>query len=141
MRTRIFLDTNIFVYAFEFKNSNSAKIIDLLNKGEIEAIVSERVLKEVIKYFQKHHSIALARLYRRFLLESCIVIQRESVLDEIENYKNKIKEKDIEQIAVVKKLGIKYIVAYDRNFEDFKEYTTPKDFLKIMKIKNEDVEY
>ncbi len=141
MRNRVFLDTNVFVYAFEFKNSNSAKIIDLLNKGEIEAIVSERVLKEVIKYFQKHHNIRLARLYRRFLLESCMVIQRESVLDEIEYYKNKIKEKDVEQIAVVKKLGIKYFIAYDRDFEEFEEYTTPKGFLKIMKIKNEEAEY
>ncbi len=141
MITRVFLDTNVFVYAFEFPNSNSAKIIDLLNKGKIEVVISERVLKEVVKYFQKYYNIGLARPYRRYLLESCIVVQRGSVLYEIEEYKDKIKEKDVEQIAVVKKVGIKYLVAYDRDFKDFEEYVTPREFLEIMKVKSEETEY
>lgn len=47
MKFRVFLDTNVFIYAFEFPESNSNKVIDLLNKGQIEAVISERVLKEV----------------------------------------------------------------------------------------------
>jgi len=47
MKLRIFLDTNVFIYAFEFPKSNSRKIIELLNKGKIEAVISERVIKEV----------------------------------------------------------------------------------------------
>jgi predicted nucleic acid-binding protein len=30
MRLRVFLDTNVFIYAFEFPESNSSKIIDLI---------------------------------------------------------------------------------------------------------------
>ncbi|MEF9476058.1 MAG: PIN domain-containing protein [Candidatus Mariimomonas ferrooxydans] len=41
MKLRVFLDTNIFIYAYEFHESNSNKIIDLLNKGQIEAVISE----------------------------------------------------------------------------------------------------
>lgn len=55
MRLRAFLDTNILIYAYEFSDSNSRKIIDLLNKGQIEAIISERVLKEVVAYFKKFY--------------------------------------------------------------------------------------
>jgi len=53
MRYRVFLDTNVFIYAFEFSESNSNKIICLLNEGLIEVIISERVLKEVQVYFKK----------------------------------------------------------------------------------------
>lgn len=41
MKCRVFLDTNVFIYAFEFPESNSNKIIGLLNKGQIEAVISE----------------------------------------------------------------------------------------------------
>ncbi len=138
---RVFLDTNVFIYSFEFKNSNSSKIIDLLNKGEIEAVVSENVIKEVVKYFEKYHNIKLARLFRRYLLGSCIVIKRDLVIDKINEYRNKIKEKDLEQAAVTKKLGIKYLISYDKDFESFEEYKTPKEFLEILKTKNKDTEY
>ena len=50
MKPRVFLDTNIFIYAFEFPKSNSSKVIDLLNKNQLEVIISERVLKEVHAY-------------------------------------------------------------------------------------------
>ncbi len=55
MKPKVFLDSNVFVYAFEFWDSNSALIIDMLNDGEIEAFVSSRVLKEVTGYFRRFH--------------------------------------------------------------------------------------
>lgn len=138
---RVFLDTNVFIYSFEFQNSNSSKIIDLLNKGEIEAVISENVLQEVVKYFEKYHNIKLARLFRRYILESCLFIRRDLVIDAMERYNDQIKEKDIEQIAVTKKLEIKYLISYDKDFGKFEEYKTPKEFLKILKIKNKETEY
>lgn len=57
MRFRIFIDTTTFIYAFEYPKSNSAKITELINKGEIEVIISERVLKEVTRYFEKFHNL------------------------------------------------------------------------------------
>ncbi|MDI6753685.1 MAG: PIN domain-containing protein [Thermodesulfobacteriota bacterium] len=47
MKVRVFLDTNVFIYAFEFPHSNSMKIIELLNQAEVEAVTSDRVLREV----------------------------------------------------------------------------------------------
>lgn len=49
MKRRIFLDTNVFIYAFEFPDCNSGKIINLINKGQIEAIISEQVLNLLSK--------------------------------------------------------------------------------------------
>lgn len=75
MKFRVFLDTNVFIYAFEFPESNSHKIIDLLNKNQIEAIISERVLKEVQVYFKKFYNKDLAAAFRDYLLSnlySCI---------------------------------------------------------------------
>jgi predicted nucleic acid-binding protein len=56
-------------------------------------------------------------------------------------YKQLIKDKDLEQLATVKKLGIKYLLSYDRDFEDFDEYITPKAFIKEMGFKAAMSEY
>lgn len=45
-------------------------------------------------------------------------------------YKQMIKEKDLEQLTAVKKLGIKFLVAYHRYLESFEEYITPKAFIR-----------
>ena len=135
MKRRIFLDTNVFIYAFEFPKCNSGKIINLLNKGQIEAIISEQVLKEVQAYFKRYYSKDLAAIFRDYLLRTCTVVFSVDVKREMAKYKKVIKSKDLEQLAVVKKLGIKFLVSYDRDFEAFEEYITPKEFIKEMGIK------
>ncbi len=135
MKFRVFLDTNVFIYAFEFPQCNSNKIIDLLNKGQIEAVISERVLKEVQSYFKKFYSKDLASAFRDYLLRTSTVVFSTDVKREAIKYRKMIKEKDLEQLATVKKLGIKYLISYDRDFEGIEEYITPKRFLKEMGIK------
>ena len=141
MKPRVFLDTNIFIYAFEFSESNSNKIIGLLNKNQIEAVISERVLKEVHTYFKKFYNKDLAAFFRYYLLRTCIVVLSASIKKEMIKYKKLIKDKDLEQLATVKKMGIKFLVAYDRDFEKFEEYITPKAFIRQMGIKPNSEEY
>jgi len=74
MKLRIFLDTNVFIYAFEFPKSNSRKIIELLNEGKIEAVISERVIKEVQAYFKRYYGKDLASLFRNYLILSCTIV-------------------------------------------------------------------
>jgi predicted nucleic acid-binding protein len=135
MRYRIFLDTNVFIYAFEFPASNSHRIIQLLNEGHVEAVISERVLKEVHVYFKKFHDKDLAALFRDYLLRTCTVVLSLDIRSELEKYRALIKDKDLEQVTAVKELGIKYLVAYDRDFEKIREYITPKAFIKEMGFK------
>jgi hypothetical protein len=56
-------------------------------------------------------------------------------------YKGRIKEKDLEQLAVVKKLGLRFLIAYDRDFEPFEEYVTPKKFLKSLDLETAEEEF
>lgn len=132
MKFRVFLDTNVFIYAFEFPESNSSKIIDILNKEEIEAVISERVLIEVTNYFKKFYNSELASKFRRYLINSCVFILESDIKKEMTELRGKIKEKDLPQIATVKKYGIKYLISYDRDFENFEEYYTPKKFLTML---------
>ncbi len=130
MKPRVFLDTNVFIYAYEFPASNSARVIELLNRGEIEGVTSERVLHEVQRYFKQHYGKELAGLWRNYLLVSCVVIPRKQVEADLLKYQGRIKDKDLEQLAVTKKFGLKFLVSYDRDFEAFEEYQTPKQFIE-----------
>lgn len=58
------------------------------------------------------------------------------VREEMDRYRGQIKEKDLEQIAVAKRLGLKYLVSYDRDFEAFEEYKTPKEFIKALNLQS-----
>lgn len=134
MKPRVFLDTNLFIYAFEFKESNSRRVLGLLNQGVIEGIVSERVLKEVQAYFRFFHDKDLAGLFRNYLLTACTVIPSSEVAGELDRYRGQIKEKDLEQLVVTKCLGLKFLVAYDRDFRHCAEYRTPRQFLTELGI-------
>ena len=52
------------------------------------------------------------------------------LIEQINKFKGKIKDKDLEQLAATKKYGIKFLIAYDKDFECFEEYITPKKFLQ-----------
>lgn len=132
MKYRVFIDTSVFIYAFEFPDSNSSVIIELLNDEKIEAVVSERVVKEVYRYFRKYHDKALADTFRKYLYEACRVILARNVKDAMNKYRGKIKEKDLEQLTVAREFGIKYLIAFDRDFEGQEEYRTPREFVEIM---------
>ena len=50
---RAFLDSSIIIIGFVVEKSNSAKILDLLFENKIDAIISEKVLKEVKNTLEK----------------------------------------------------------------------------------------
>ena len=132
MKYRIFLDTNVFIFAFEFPDSNSKTIIELPNDGKIEAIISERVIKEVYRYFKKYHDKKLAYSFRNYLYKACMIILARDVKDAMKKYAGQIKEKDLEQLAVVKKYGIKYIISLNRDFIGQEEYRTSRQFVGLI---------
>ena len=141
MKPRVFIDTNVFIFGFERKKSISRKVINLLNDGQIDAVISERIIKELLKYFKKFYNRKLANDFRNYVIQSCEVVFAEELEDEIKHYKGKIKDKDLEQISAVKYMGLKYLISLDRDFIGFDEYTTPKEFIKIMGLKSHKTEY
>ena len=141
MKHRIFLDTNVFIFAFEYSDSNSNTIIELLNDEKIEVIISERVIKEVYRYFKKYHDKKLADSFRNYLYKTCMIILARDVKDAMKKYSGQIKEKDLEQLAVVKKYGIKYIISLDRDFIGQEEYRTPRQFVELIYGKIKESEF
>ncbi len=141
MKHRIFLDTNVLIFAFEFPDSNSNTIIEQLNDGKIEAIISERVIKEVYRYFKKYYDKKLADSFRNYLYKACRIILSRDVKDAMKKYRGQIKEKDLEQLAVVKKYGIKYIISLDRDFIGQEEYRTPRQFVELIYGESKESEF
>lgn len=129
MKLRVFIDTNVFIYSFEFPDSNSGTIIELLNDEKIEAVISERVVKEVYRYFKKYYDKAIADSFRKYLYEACKIIRTIEVGGALGKYRGQIKEKDLEQLTVVREYGIKCLISLDRDFEGQEEYRTPKEFV------------
>ncbi|MGC9345887.1 MAG: hypothetical protein ACP5ER_03740 [Candidatus Bathyarchaeales archaeon] len=54
----------------------------------------------------------------------------------------KSQTKDLENVAAVRRENLKYLVAYDKDYEEanVKEYTTPKEFVKLFDLKPYDKE-
>ncbi len=73
---------------------------------------------------------------------ACIeIVKRDAVQEEIPKWKGKIKDKDLEHLATVKHLGLKYLVALDEHYKGFEEYKTPKEFIESLEMKPSDTEY
>ena len=47
----------------------------------------------------------------------------------MKKFRGKIKEKDLENLATVKALKINFLVSFDRDYKEFEEHFTPKQFL------------
>jgi predicted nucleic acid-binding protein len=132
MRLRAFLDSNVFIRAFEDGDSNSRLIIDMLTAGEIEAVVSERVIREVLNYFRTEHGRDHVAFYRDYIMQTCTVVYALDLRAMMRTLKGKIKDKDLEQLAAARALGLRHLVSFDRHFEPFEEYITPRAFVESM---------
>jgi len=138
---QVFLDSSVIIICFEIKESNSAKILDLVFDGKIEVFTSEKVLLEVREYFKKRRNRNFSFLIETLIRKNAKVIKRADLLAEMEKWKGKIKEKDLEQLAAIKALSIEYLIALDRDFKPFQEYKTPKQLLKLLGLKAKGTEY
>ncbi len=138
---KLFVDSSVIIYGLEVWNSNSARILDLIFEGKLEAIISEKVMDEVRNYFRRRKGGDYAFLVTTLLLRNFSIVYRHDIKGEMERWKEKINRKDLEHIATVKMLKLKYLIAYDRDFEGFREYLTPKQFLRKIGYKVKSTEY
>ncbi len=138
---RTFLDSSAIIIGLVIEKSNSAKILDLLFENKIDAVISERVLEEVKKYFKEKKGRNYAYLIELLLKKNCKVVYNYEVREIMINLKGKIKEKDLEQLAVVRKFNLKHLIGYDRDFEKFDEYITPRQFIQKLNLETYETGY
>lgn len=141
IKIRALLDTNIFIYAYEMPELNSNLIINALNHGLFEAIITESTFKEVYRYFRKHYSKRLADAFRVYLFAVCRIIFSYQLGEYSAKYADLINEKDLEQVTVVREFGMKYLLSYGEHFEGLVEYITPKQFVELLGLQKRAVNY
>ncbi|MBI2558230.1 PIN domain-containing protein [Candidatus Woesearchaeota archaeon] len=138
---KIFLDSSAIIFAFEIPESNSALVFDLVLEKKIDGVISPRVLMEVRKYFKEIRGKDFASLMDFILKSNFIIAANEGITGEMKKLEGKIKMKDAEQAAIVRKLNIPYLVAFDRDFKAISEYRTPKAFVQLYGLKPKRTEY
>lgn len=136
----IYVDTSTIIWAYNFEGSNSRKILGLIADRKVSAFTSEKTTEELKRYFLLQ-SIELWKEVGRFVIASFQIVPRGKIQGEIERWKGKIKEKDLEHLTTAKALGLQTIVAFDRDFLGFEEYKTPKEFILEMGLEASESDY
>lgn len=137
---RVFVDSSVFIYGLEFEESNSAIIFDEIARGEVKAVINEKVVDEVVRYFGRRKGRHFAYLIASQLRRVCEVKQRQDYAGGIENWKGQINEKDLEHLASAKTFKLE-IIAFDADFQSFEEYHTPKQFVEVLGKRPYEVEW
>jgi predicted nucleic acid-binding protein len=141
MIEKVYIDSNIFIWGYNFPQSNSAKLLDVLIKSDIEIFISEKVIEELRRYFCNYFSKDIFSEIQLLLFNRCTVIFYEEIEDYIGKWKGKIKDKDLVHICIIKKFEIPILISYDKDFIKFQEYLTPRKFVKLIGIKPTETEY
>jgi predicted nucleic acid-binding protein len=141
MKPLVFLDSNVFIWGYQRPDSNSAKILGLMDSGKITVVVSEKVIEEIRKYFITYFDKDIWSSVFAHLSVLVRIVYRGEIAEEKARWKGQIKEKDLEHLATVKTLKLEYLVSYDDDFEGFVEHRTPKKFLKELGLKESRTEY
>jgi len=140
---RAYLDSMVFIFG-RLEECNSRLVLFLAQLGEFEVVTSELVLEEVERFFRDNFSRQAGYVARRFVEElSARIVKREEIKTEIKALKGKIKAKDLENLATALHENLPYLVAYDKDYEEakVKEYITPREFIKLFKLKPYKLEY
>ena len=129
MRNRAFLDSNVFIFGFERPKSNSRRILNLLAAGRLQGVVTDRVVREVMGYFRRHHGKDRSAQFRDFVLLTCELVV-ESDLDVAQDLVVLVGAKDAGAVAATRAMGLALLVSTDSDFARVPEHRTPKAFLE-----------
>ncbi len=139
---KLLLDSSTVIFSFEHPHSNSRIIFDLILAKKLQGTISEKAVVEIKGMFSAKKNEKFLYVLEKTLRQNFEIIPLNKIIKEIDKWQGKIKEKDLAHLATAKALGIKFIVAFDRDFEPFAEYYTPKQFVeKILKLKGFETEY
>jgi predicted nucleic acid-binding protein len=139
-KRKAFIDSSVLIRGLLFEETNSALIIKLVSKNILTGVINRKVAYEVLNVLKGLKDKDFASLSFSFIHSTFEIIPQEQYAEEMEKLRGTIKEKDLEHLAAARSSGIA-IIAYDRDFDGIKEYFTPKEFLKSMKMKTYDTMY
>ncbi len=139
-KRKAFIDSSVLIRGLLFEETNSALIIKLVSTNVLTGVINRKVAYEVLNVLKGLKDKDFASLSFSFIHSTFEIIPQEQYAEEMEKLRGTIKEKDLEHLAAARSSGI-VIIAYDRDFDGIKEYFTPKEFLKSMKMETFDTIY
>ncbi len=128
MRNRAFLDSNVFIFGFQLPHSNSRRILEMLQAGELQGVVTDRIVREVMTFFRKEYGKDLAAKLRDFMLVTCELVF-EADLNISDSVVKAVGRKDAGALAATRALGLARLVSTDSDFKAVDEHRTPREFL------------
>ena len=132
MATRALLDSNVFLFGFEIPRSNSHRILEKLSQGEIRGVVTDRIVREVLRYLRKHYGKDVAGRFRDFVLLTCDLVL-EADLAVRKGDVDTVEAKDAGALAAVRALGLARLVSTDSDFAKVPERRAPREFLRELR--------
>jgi len=128
MTPRALLDSNVFLFAFERPRSNSEKIVSRAVDGAFKGTVTDRIVREVIRYFRRHYDKDLSSKYRGLILTTCELALEEDWPARPSEVAL-VGRKDAGALAAARGLGIPRLVSTDSDFEGVPEWRRPREFV------------
>jgi len=129
MPTKALLDSNVFIFAFERPKSNSRRIVAQLASGELRGVVTDRIVREVMRYFRRYYDKDLAARHRDLLLLTCDLVLEQD-LEISRELEHLVGPKDAGALAAARELGVSRLVSTDSDFTRAPEHRTPREFLQ-----------
>lgn len=147
-KIKAYLDTNVFIFGIERRESNSRIILDLAEEGKIIPVVSYSTLKELREYFSRIYGreTAISVIYYLISLPNLEMVTRDEVKQEIKKYKGVVPDKDLPHLVSAIIAQADYLISYNRHFIESKAKNYIKtikqaDFLKLFGIKPQTTDY
>jgi len=130
-RLRVYLDSNVFIFGKERQNSNSRVILDLVEEGKVNPVVSYLTLEELREYFTKMYGreTAVDEVYYIISLPNLEVVSRDQVKKRITEYKGVVPDKDLPHLTAAIIAEVDYFVTYNRHFIE----SRAKEHVRVIK--------
>ena len=141
-KLRVYLDSNVFIFAKEDQDSNSRIILDLAEEGKIVPVVSYLTLEELREYFTRRYNreTAINEIYYLISLPTLEIVPRDKAKKLITKHKGVVPDKDLPHLVSATTANIDYMVTYNRQFINSKakkhlKVLKQSDFVKLFGIK------
>ena len=130
-KSRVYLDSNVFIFGKESQESNSRIILDLAEEGKIVPVVSYLTLEELREYFSRRfgRETAIDETYYLISLPALEIVPRDRVKKTMSRYRGVVPDKDLPHLASAVLAGVDYVVTYNRHFIE----SRAKEHVKVLK--------
>lgn len=147
-KLRVYLDSNVFIFGKERRESNSRIILDLAEAGKIIPVVSYLTLEELREYFSHRYGreTAVDEVYYVISLPNLEIIPRDEVKQRAGRHRELVPDKDLPHLTTAAIANIDYFVTCNRHFiesgaKDQIKVVKQTDLVKLLGIKPQQTDY